>query len=109
MSIIKRSKPKTVSSFRDPSLSFDHIDKNNSIEAPEHDDLIEKEAKNIQAGKGKGGRRKIEDRLDVLSRRITITCSPRHEALWRHCANMEERHLSEWIRRAVLFYTRHHH
>ena len=66
---------------------------------------IEQRAENILE---KGNKRIKKNPLDVHSRCVPVTVSPRTEALWRHCANQEDRRMSEWVRRAVDFYIRKH-
>lgn len=116
MSILKQSKGKKIANFREPVTTHKLYGENLSAEDQERLDTERKErieylegqARNI-AARNKGGRPKKKDRLDVRSRRMTVTMSPREEALWRDCAHREDRALSEWIRKAVLFYiTRHH-
>lgn len=116
MSILRQSKSKQMTNFREPVTTHKLYGENLSeedqkrleIERRERIEYLESQAQNI-AARNKGGRPKKKDRLDVRSRRMTVTMSPREEALWRDCANREDRALSEWIRKAVLFYvTRHH-
>jgi hypothetical protein len=100
MSILKQSKGKKIANFREPVTTHKLYGENLSAEDQERLDTERKErieylegqARNI-AARNKGGRPKKKDRLD----------------LWRDCAHREDRALSEWIRKAVLFYiTRHH-
>ena len=114
MSILKRSREASIGNFRkavsitgvSPHTQEIEIDENINLEKKSQntrEKYLEEQAERIEE-KRKVGRPRRKDRLDVRSRRISITVSPREEALFRDCANREDRALSEWVRRAVKAY-----
>ena len=122
MSILKRSKEKGIATFRTAVSASNPTDQ---ILSEATEEIAENQTSNSQKNEGlsqefideqarrllhnKGGRPQRRDRLNVKSRRLTLCLSPREEAMWRHCANAEDRDLSSWIRRAVNFYVTKHH
>jgi len=114
MSITKRTKDQ-IGSFRQAvkTTNSDNIQENGSETEKNDEESVEFLRKKMLEDKAKElmtqrKRRIKKNPLDVHSRNMNVTVSPRIEALWRHCANQEERGMSEWVRRAVDFYIRKH-
>ncbi len=105
MAILKKTRNGGV--FRNPNTGEDNTSRestNNKDKISKKEIIIEGMAEDLSEGKKK----KRKNKLDTYSQKIPISVTPRIEARWRYLANIEDRNMSSFIRRAVAFYIEEH-